>query len=1040
MSENVNLGRTGKFGSVNLDNLKGGVKRSELTNAEHIKVFDKFDKDKNGVLSEDEVQELVNSLGNYAQDGKITRREAGKFLKENGLKGEMKKKEALKFLQQFSILSDNIENTTMSEWKDGTQIINVEYKPDENGVKITEFINKENGELYGKKTVKDGKTVTQFYTPDGKLSKEITEENSVKTIVQYDENGNITSVVRQKGSVTEFLNSEGRVVKKETDKGSNNKEIVEYEYDSDGNVVKTTTTNPDGTQIIDDGVNITTINKDGSKIVENKETGEIQEFDTDGNLIEENPVEETPVEETPEAEPYKHQTQLGDTWYGIVQAKYGITDHKQTMEIVRQLKAQNNVSPKATNMPKEIILPDTVTLKDGTEVQLANKDAVVDTSHNNITNVNHSYNLKEQAEKNEAIRKEGTEIAEALYNDMKGVGTSDTFSANLEKITKDNVAAVVLGYREFSNDESLTEAILDEVGMSIDKRRDALKGIFNKLVEKAKEQGIETASFEEQFYAQIDKATTWGSDKFDTIFEGLASGINGASILTSKDIKDIQNMSAEEQQEYTVTQLDNVLENSQKSFENQLATDGWAGKTVDWMSGLWGSENRKKFVKEDLEAFEAQVEELRAAKTEDEFKAKFNEIFGTEFNPNMIKAYEKRQQQLVLAKAAYGIEQYFNTTVENLLKNETLSEERQSVTIASTNTGAYNSSTVTATKEQVFERDFNAFAEFVGQGDIEAGKAELGQALTAAGLDLSKATQEEKYTALHNLAKTYSQILHNNTLAASENKGFEAFNNECETMYNAAFGTTNDIAKRVQDYNTSQQAGASALKTGVVITAGALATVATGGASLAVTAAAVGATTTASRVIVEVSDLATNAIEGDINRETLSAITEQAVQEGLIAGGSAGVLKVGGSLLKGAGKTVTSSEQALVVRSSEQALARTGTNTANTASRAAASSTARSGAQNAATNLLDDGGVAANKSFLQEVLSETSKVGRDALNSLDDKALSRLADILGKEPAALKTISRKEVLQLLQKFHPDVNTTLPYEYATTITQLLNSLL
>ena len=374
------------------------------------------------------------------------------------------------------------------------------------------------------------------------------------------------------------------MVKKQTDKGSGIKEIVEYEYDDNGNVAKTTTTNADGTKIIDDGVSVTTINTDGSKTVKNKETGEIQEFDKDGKLIK----PEDSAQETPE--PYKHKTQLGDTWYGIVQAKYGITDHKQTMEIVHQLKAQNNVSLSATNMPKEVLLPDTITLKDGTEVKLTDKDAVVDTSHNNITNANHSYNLRseredldeeirEQAEKNEALRKEGAKIAKALYEDMKGLGTSNTFSTNLKEITKDNAAAVVLGYREVSNEESLTEAILDEVGKSKLSRREALKGIFNKLVEKAKEQGLDTTQFEEQFNAQIDDATTWGSDKFDPIFEGLASGINGALILTSKDIKDIQNMSANEKKDYTITQLDNVLESSQKSFENQLATDGWAGKT-----------------------------------------------------------------------------------------------------------------------------------------------------------------------------------------------------------------------------------------------------------------------------------------------------------------------------------------------------------------------------------------------------------------------------------------------------------------------------
>lgn len=82
---------------------------------------------------------------------------------------------------------------------------------------------------------------------------------------------------------------------------------------------------------------------------------------------------ETPEqEEVPESQDTSHKYKVNyqDTWYGIVQAKYGITDHKQTMEIVRQLKAQNNVDSKATNMPAEITLPNNLQLKDGTESNL----------------------------------------------------------------------------------------------------------------------------------------------------------------------------------------------------------------------------------------------------------------------------------------------------------------------------------------------------------------------------------------------------------------------------------------------------------------------------------------------------------------------------------------------------------------------------------------------------------------------------------------------------------------------------------------------
>ena len=78
--ENINLGRNGRFGVVNFNALKDGVKQSELKNPEQIMLFNKIDKDGNGIISENELQELVTSLGNYAEDGKITRREARQYL------------------------------------------------------------------------------------------------------------------------------------------------------------------------------------------------------------------------------------------------------------------------------------------------------------------------------------------------------------------------------------------------------------------------------------------------------------------------------------------------------------------------------------------------------------------------------------------------------------------------------------------------------------------------------------------------------------------------------------------------------------------------------------------------------------------------------------------------------------------------------------------------------------------------------------------------------------------------------------------------
>ena len=74
---------------------------------------------------------------------------------------------------------------------------------------------------------------------------------------------------------------------------------------------------------------------------------------------------------------YTHEVKPGDTWYGIVQAKYGITDHATTMAIIRKLKSENNVNPTSTNIPKNITLLPTIDLGNGKTVSLTNLNGQV---------------------------------------------------------------------------------------------------------------------------------------------------------------------------------------------------------------------------------------------------------------------------------------------------------------------------------------------------------------------------------------------------------------------------------------------------------------------------------------------------------------------------------------------------------------------------------------------------------------------------------------------------------------------------------------
>ncbi len=575
-------------------------------------------------------------------------------------------------------------------------------------------------------------------------------------------------------------------------------------------------------------------------------------------VVEQKPQEEaTQIPEQEEGqqpeENISHQYKVNykDTWYGIVQAKYGITDHKQTMEIVHQLKAQNNVSPKATNMPKEITLPENITLKDGTEVKMADINASADQSHwgYKTTSETGRYTVTQNG-KTRYYAADGTELKQSYYEAKEA---------------------------------------------STDKR---------KMSENGSGRYSYTAENGETYYFAAD-----------------------GTMLKKEYYERREN-------EFTaVNSQKNTLKNARAAFEQQQNEDGWAGKTADAVSILWNSDNRAVKVEEDLKAYENQIKELQTAQSKGakEFNAKFKEIYGVNYNPQNVAAYEA------------------NPTDEN---------------------------------------------------------------------------------------------------------------------YKKAYGTKNDIHKRVMDYNISQQKGASAVKTTTVAVASAAAAVATGGTSILATAAIAGASTMAARTAVEVTDLATNNIDGDINGESLDNIAKQSMIEGTVAAVTAGALKGAGNVLSKSSKVAPKSSPnpgtpnvpatpspnpstgGGLVKSSP-AKSSSGTSTgANSGTRAGAKGSSRgassnSGTSNTGANAGSRAGTKGSGSpnsdmnmKFKNISDKLSSTG--GLNNLSAAEKSEIANIFGVTPDRLSKLTKSEFRQLMVKFHPDKNPG-NEEFANYMTQILNCL-
>lgn len=301
--------------------------------------------------------------------------------------------------------------------------------------------------------------------------------------------------------------------------------------------------------------------------------------------------------------------------------------------------------------------------------------------------------------------------------------------------------------------------------------------------------------------------------------------------------------------------LNQTVENAQKSFDEQRASDGWAGKTSDAISILWNSKNRAKLVQADIDTYREQVSELDSSIKSNQFKDKFKEMFEVEYNPSNIANYRKNVQRFESALTADCIAKF---TEEKLSKNiklyEKTSGKLQDVSevrpVPYATTGSIPYYTHVTTKDEIFETTENSLIEILGDKKV------LDKVLSSCGLDSEKATKEDKYRVYGCLSKIIVETSKANAEKSLNGKTLSEVKEDYDKSYEKAFGTKNDIVARVDKYNASQKAGAACVKfvAGVVLNAI--------GPSSVLASLAYGAATS---VAMDVADATTNDIDGDFD-------------------------------------------------------------------------------------------------------------------------------------------------------------------------------
>ena len=178
----IGFGKLGKMGSLDLSRLKSGVKKTDLQNDVQKSIFDKVDKNGNGVLEEGEVNALSQSLQELAgKDNNISDKEAQNFFKQNNMQ-DVESQQLYEFVSQLGVDSDKIDNASKQIMKDGTEAVAVQYKPDDTGTTNTDFMNSDTGEVVAKKSENEQTEVFTEY-----------ENGNVKTKTTTDKAANTTT-------------------------------------------------------------------------------------------------------------------------------------------------------------------------------------------------------------------------------------------------------------------------------------------------------------------------------------------------------------------------------------------------------------------------------------------------------------------------------------------------------------------------------------------------------------------------------------------------------------------------------------------------------------------------------------------------------------------------------------------------------------------------------------------------------------------------------------------------------------------------------
>ena len=230
----MNIGKFGKTSGINFNAFTSGLKKESLKTDAQKSIFDTIDKDKNGVIDEDELNNFKKALDSSG-DSQISKSEAKAYLKNNGLE-EMDKEEVLSFLQG-SVDGLDAEDIKAAEKGnvDGREAVTISYN---NGDKEVVF-NDDNSSRLTSTNAETGDVTTLERRPDKTTeTSTVVKENGDTVTTNFAEDGTTplkeVSTFTETGSTETVTYEDGTPSTKDVSRGTTESH---YSYDENGQEV-----------------------------------------------------------------------------------------------------------------------------------------------------------------------------------------------------------------------------------------------------------------------------------------------------------------------------------------------------------------------------------------------------------------------------------------------------------------------------------------------------------------------------------------------------------------------------------------------------------------------------------------------------------------------------------------------------------------------------------------------------------------------------------------------------------------------------------